>query len=44
LDSESRKAEQDGSSAYPDDGNSMPPSAVPQSTKHDRQDPLPSRE
>ncbi len=34
--SESRKAQQVGSSAYPDGGNSMPPLTVPQSTRRDR--------
>jgi hypothetical protein len=44
LDSESRKAQQSGSSAYPDEPDSMPLPAVQQSTRCGRSSPLPSRE
>jgi hypothetical protein len=44
TDNGGRNVELAGSSAYPDDGNSMPLSVVPQSAKHDLQDPPPSRE
>ena len=38
------QSQRNSSSAYPDDGNSMPPPAVPQSATHDPSAPPPSRE
>jgi hypothetical protein len=43
LDSESRKAQRNGSSAYPGEPDSMPFPVVRQSTKCDQSAPLPSR-